>query len=177
MSHTVDRFSTLNLLKGGDRRALGGAEEALQLVLSTPALLDDLFAGMLSDDPLMRMRCADVAEKASRLQPQWLVPYKTLLLDILADQPQQEVRWHVAPMLARLPLSSAEQKRVLAILVGFLSDHSSIVKTMAMQAMADLAIGHEAWRPEVRSRIEALMDTGTPAMKARGRKLLRKLWA
>jgi hypothetical protein len=44
---------------------------------------------------------------------------------------------------------------------------------MAMQAMADLAASHPRLAPEVRQHLEELAAIGTPAMKARGRKLLR----
>jgi hypothetical protein len=46
---------------------------------------------------------------------------------------------------------------------------------MAMQALADIAVRSPRLIPEVRRHIEQLMATGTPAMKARGRKLMRNL--
>lgn len=64
---------------------------------------------MRLDDSLIRMRCADAAEKVTAIHPEYLIPYKKLLLETLSGIEQPEVRWHVAPMLARLPLSEAEQ--------------------------------------------------------------------
>ena len=134
-----------------------------------------LFSGLESNDPTLRMRCADAAEKATASHPELLVPYKTELLNRYSKIEQQEVRWHVAPMLARLPLSETEETAVLNVLLSYTNDRSSIVKTMAMQALADIAIHSPRLMPLVKQHIEELIVIGTPAMKARGRKLLVKL--
>lgn len=164
----------LNLLTGGDRRSIGRVDEAVACVLDEPPLLAVLLSGMAGGDPLLRMRCADAAEKVTARHPEWLAPHKPLLLDTLARVEQKEVRWHVAPMLARLPLAPAERKRVVDVLIGYLNDPSSIVKTQAMQALADLAQRDAALRPFVLEHLRELVVIGTPAMKARGRKLLAR---
>ena len=121
------------------------------------------------------MRSADAAEKVTAVHPQYLLSYKKLLLKPLANVEQAEVRWHVAPMLARLPLSKSEQAGVVDELTGYMNDRSSIVKTTAMQALYDLAKRYEAWRPVALLRINELVAIGTPAMKSRGKKILTKL--
>lgn len=121
------------------------------------------------------MRCADAVEKATADRPELLLPYKKKLLQKLSKVEQREVRWHIAPMLARLPLSRSEELAALNILLNYTNDHSSIVKTMAMQALADMAFRSHRLMPEVKQHIEELTAIGTPAMKARGRKLLAKL--
>lgn len=167
----------LKMLAGGDRRSIGRANEVAALVLERPDLIDILFSGMVSDDPLVRMRCADAAEKVTALHPEYLRPYKRSLIGTLSRTEQAEVRWHVAPMLARLPLSQDEQKGVVEILLAYLHDRSSIVKTAALQALADLARRSAALRPLVHQRIEELSVIGTPAVQARGKKLLAQFGA
>lgn len=95
----------LRMLKGGDRRSIGKSNEVVAMVLKEPELFDALFSGLLADDPVIRMRSADAAEKSTAVHPECLEPYKTTLLEVLAEVEQAEVCWHVAPMLARLPLS------------------------------------------------------------------------
>lgn len=165
----------LKMLEGGDRRSIGKSNKAAALVLEEPGRMDALFSGMASGDPLVRMRCADAAEKVTALHPEYLHPYKDVLLNTLSKTGQKEVRWHVAPMLARLPLTEAEQKNAVDILLAYLNDRSSIVKTFAMQALADLAARDGKLRPLVLRHIRELAVTGTPAMKARGKKLLARL--
>lgn len=145
------------------------------MVLKEPTLFDALFSGMFMDDPLIRMRSADAAEKVTAIHPEYLASYKKALLTSLAKVEQPEVRWHVAPMLARLPLSKSEQAAVIDALTGYLNDRSSIVKTFAMQALYDLAERYKALRPIALAHIQERVAIGTPAMKARGRKLLAKL--
>jgi hypothetical protein len=85
------------------------------------------------------------------------------------------MRWHVAQMLPRLRLTAAEKRQAVVILTEYLRDKSSIVRTFSMQALSDLAADDAVLRGEVRPLIERLTRTGTPAMRARGRKLLIKL--
>jgi hypothetical protein len=165
----------LSKLTGGDRRSIGRVDEVVNEVLAQPDLFGTLFNGMLADDPLVRMRAADAIEKVTARQPEWLVPYKSCLIRDVARIEQQEVRWHVAQLFSRLELTSAERREVLAILEDYLNDKSKIVKTFAMQAMADLAGQDPSLRPAIITRLETLTASGSPAMQSRGRKLLAQL--
>jgi hypothetical protein len=72
-------------------------------------------------------------------------------------------------------LTPGERRIVVGIPDSYLSDKSSIVKTFAMQALADLAMLDVELRQEVIEKIEALTANGTPAMRSRGKKLLKML--
>jgi hypothetical protein len=166
----------LQKLEGGDRRSVGRVDEVVAKVLADLALFPVLIDGMLDSNPLIRMRAADAATKVvekSGVQP--LQPYKTKLLNEIAPIPQQEVRWHVAQLISRLDLTPAETGQAVAILESYLNDKSKIVKTFAMQTLADLAEREAALRPRVLAQLEHLTATGSPAMQSRGRKLLARL--
>lgn len=165
----------LEKLKGGDLRSIGRANEVVADVLSDPNLFDTVFHGMLNDDPIVRMRSADAVEKITADRPEWLQPYKTVLIDRVAAIEQQEVRWHVAQMIARLDLNQEELARAIEILLSYIEEKSKIVRTFSMQALADLAEQHPDLRPQAVEVIEELTRTGSPAMKSRGRKLLERL--
>ncbi|MEB2362761.1 MAG: hypothetical protein HUU41_03175 [Bryobacteraceae bacterium] len=165
----------LKSLMGRDRRSIGESRRVASLVPEQPELIAVLVQGIESTHPVLRARAADAMEKVTAVRPELLVAYKKELLRRFSRVEQQEVRWHVAPMLARLPLSQAEETAVLNILLSYTDDRSSIVKTMAMQALADIALRSLRCLPEVQRHIEKLTATGTPAMKARGRKLLKQL--
>ncbi len=162
-------------LQGGDRRSIGRSDEVAAAVIADPALLDALFDCLLGEDAVVRMRAADALEKVSARYPQYLRPYKERLLQQVAPIPQQEVRWHVAQMLPRLELSDRERAAAVKWLLAYLEDDSRIVKTMTMQALADLAQTDAALRPQVRALLEKLVVYGSPAMRSRGRKLLKQL--
>lgn len=165
----------LQSLSGGDRRSVGESNRAVLAVLECPELIGVLFQGLETADPALRMRCADAIEKVTANSPELLLPFKEAILNRLSKLEQQEVRWHVAPMLARLPLTETEEVTVVNLLLGYTNDRSSIVKTMSMQALADIALRSHRLLPEIKQHIEELSIIGTPAMKARSKKLLKSL--
>jgi len=162
-------------LRGGDRRSIGRSGEIVNSVSKDPALFADLFAGLLDSDPVVNMRAADAVEKVTREHPEWLQPWKRPLLEVVSTLRGKELRWHVAQLLPRLRLTSAEKETAVNILIGYLKDTSSIVRTFSMQALVDLAAQDEQLLEKVTPLIERLTRTGTPAMKSRGRKLLKQL--
>jgi HEAT repeat protein len=87
----------------------------------------------------------------------------------------KEVRWHLAQIAARLPLNAREHVIAVAALKDYLEDRSSIVRTFALQALADLAHEDAALRSEVIQMLQQAVRNGTAAMKARSRKLLLRL--
>jgi len=161
-----------NLLAGGDRRSNRQSNEVLGLVLSDSRKLPALMDCLWDDDACVRMRAADALEKFSRDQARLLQPFKKVLLELAAESMQREVRWHLAALIPRLQLTKSECERAAEVLKGYLSDRSSIVKTFAMQGLADLAVQQPETQPGVTEFIQRLTKTGTPAMRARGRKLL-----
>lgn len=165
----------LGKLKGGDRRSIGKSGEAVKDISKTPALFADLFAGLFDADPVVRMRAADAVEKITRQRPELLRPWKRPLLEQISALDEKEVRWHVAQMIPRLNLTFSEKEAAVQILMGYLADKSSIVKTFSMQALSDLAERDERLRAQLMPLIEQLTHTGTPAMRSRGRKLLKRL--
>jgi len=164
-----------NKLRGGDRRSIGRSNEVAQEITDNPKLFSHVFAELLHTDPIIRMRAADAIEKASATHPRLLQPHKREILQKIAAIPQQEVRWHVAQMLPRLRLTPNERDHAVSILFDYLEVKSSIVKTFAMQALADFALHDPRLRKRVVPLLEFLTSNGTAAMRARGRKLLATL--
>lgn len=167
--------AVLQKLTGGDRRSIGRSDEVVAEVLAEPSLFGPLFEGLLQPDPRIRMRSADAIEKITRQHPAYLQPYKTQLIQQVAQINQQEVCWHVAQFFSRLELTPDERLAVLQILSTYLTHPSKIVKTFAMQALADLAAQDDTLRSGVINQLERLTTTGSPAMQSRGRKLLARL--
>ena len=165
----------LHKLEGGDLRSIGRADEVVAEVLEDLELFGAVYGGLSSEDPIVRMRAADVVEKVSAVHPGCLQPYKEDLLQRVATIQQQEVRWHVAQMLPRLDLDTGERDLVVDILLGYLEERSKIVKTFAMQALAECALTDERLRPRIVPVLRELTATGSPAMVNRGRKLLEQL--
>jgi hypothetical protein len=171
----MPRNNILRLLEAGDRRTIGCSDQVAAIVLEDSALFSQLIAGLWSDNPLVRMRAADAAEKVTRTHPGLLRPHKKELLGLMVEANQQELRWHVAAMVPRLPLTTEELHLAAATLNRYLEDRSSIVKTFALQGLADLAQEDPELMPRIIEILQESTRTGTPAMKARARKLLSRM--
>jgi hypothetical protein len=169
------RESILPLLRGGDRRSIGRADEVAAMVADDLKLFPNLIAGLWSEDPVVRMRAADAAEKVTRERREILQPYKKELLGLMAEARDKEMRWHLAVMVPRLRLSAKERNVAFDALYAYLADPSSIVKTFALQGMADLAREDAATRETIVEILREAERRGTAAMKARSRKLLAEL--
>ena len=81
----MPRKNILALLTGGDRRSIGRSDQVAAMVSKDPKLFPNLIAGLWSEDPLVRMRAADVTEKVTREHPEWLQPHKNELLGLMAE--------------------------------------------------------------------------------------------
>src|SRR6516225_10898002 len=166
----------LELLKGGDRRSIGRSDQvATKVSNNLQQLFPRLIVGLWSKDPLVRMRAADAAEKVTRRNPELLTPYRKELLGLLTETIEQELRWHLAVMVPRLTLNSKERKRAISSLNSYMQDKSSIVKACALQGLADLARDDRRITSTVIAILREATRSGTPAMKARSRKLLHGL--
>ncbi len=165
----------LKKLAGADRRSIGKSNEVIAEVLANPQLFGIVFEGMLADDPVLRMRCADAIEKITVAHPEYLQPYKRKLIQQVAKIEQQEVRWHAAQLFSRLKVTPKERRDVVEILRNYLNDKSRIVKTFSMQALANIAEQDAELRAPIIEQLQELTRTGSPAMQARGKKLLAKL--
>jgi hypothetical protein len=165
----------LKKLSGGGRRSIGRSNEGVARVLAHPANFRHLIKGLAAIDPVLRMRAADAIEKITTRRPDLLRPHKRTLLAIAASTNQQEIRWHAALIIPRLQLTPKERAVALDVLFDYLRDKSSIVKTFAMQAIWDLAATDAKLKSKITPLIEELTQVGTPAMRARGRKILQQL--
>jgi hypothetical protein len=165
----------LRKLEGADLRSIGRSNEVVAEVIANPALFKIVFDGLQSENPVLRARVADAIEKITIQHPEYLRPYKTQLIGRVARLVQKEVRWHLAQLLPRIKWNENQRQRVIAILMRYLNDESSIVKTFAMQALADFAQTNPELIPQILPKLRGMTAIGTPAMKARGRKLLARL--
>ena len=121
------------------------------------------------------MRAADAAEKVTRKNPELLAPYRKELLGLLGETMEQELGWHLAVMVPRLRLNANQRQSAMSLLNGYMQDRSSIVKTYALRGLADIAQDDADIRSTVIEILREARRNGTPAMKARSRRLLHDL--
>jgi hypothetical protein len=165
------------LAAGRNRLNIGRADEVAAMVSAQPKKASRLIECLWDEDPGVVNRAADAIEKLSRSLPAVLESWKSPLLGLLAEATENKLRWSLAVIVPRLRLTIPECRRVAATLQSYLEDESSIVKTCAMQGLAELTSQDPSLLEEVLDLLRILSRSGTPAMRARGRILLRKLEA
>ncbi len=122
---------------------LGRACEVAALLLRDPGKTEQVVECLWDEDAGVANRAADALERASGRRPEILARWKDALLDRMLDAAENKLRWNLALMISRTPLTEAESARAAAILRSWLDDKSSIVKTSAMHGLAGLT----RWEP------------------------------
>jgi hypothetical protein len=162
-------------LSGGSRRSLGAVEDVISLVLRDTTKFTELFDAMLDEDEIVRMRASDAVEKLSRNRPDLLAPCRKRLIDEVGEIDQPEVRWHVAQMLSRVKLDPKERARAVALLQRYLQAKNVFLVLAAIETLVDFSRDDRHLRKRVTPIVERMAAKGTPAMKARAKKLLTRL--
>ena len=173
MRHTgTDMEPFSSLLKGGDRRSIGRADEAVDSVRHAPERFDELWACLAHEDPVVRMRAADAVEKITRFDATVLASRKQALLANTFDDGTPEVRWHLIAMLRRLPLDADEAANIVKRLDRLLrEDESRIVKTAALQTAFELRRQSPGTEKAFAAMLAFALWSPWPSVRARARKL------
>jgi hypothetical protein len=164
-----------SMLTQGNRLTAGRAGEVARLLIKQPRNAAKVIECLWDDDAGVANRAADALQRASIRDPEILRPWKNALLGRMTDATESKLRWNLALMIPRVELSLMETERAAVALRSWLGDRGSIVKTCAMHGLAGLTRWNPALLPEVLDMLRVLSRSGTPAMRARGRILLRKL--
>ncbi len=163
------------MLSAGRRLEVGRAAEVAASLLKNPRNTRQVVECLWDEDCGVANRAADALERASSRRPGILASWKEALLDRMLDAAENKLRWNLALTIFRTPLSKSETERAVAILRMWLDDKSSIVKTCAMHGLAGLTRWEPSLLPEVMDMLRVLSRSGTPAMRARGRILLKRM--
>lgn len=154
----------------------GDAEAVVVEVLRKPALLEEILACLLDEDRTVSGRAAYVIMRMAEERSELLWPYKNLLLGEIATIPLWTLRYQLCKVIPKLNLTPAEIAQAFDLYQSFLADKSGAVRSFSLSGLAELASLDPRLRPEAIEIIEDRMRTGTPAMRARGRKMLAKLY-
>ena len=181
------------LAQGRYALSAGRVKEAAVLVKAHPQLAAHLVNLLFDEDAGVSQRAADVLERVTaRVKAKAAVEgagaasiervlarekdaILVLLMEARPETHPKKLRWNLALMLGRLPLTVADCRRVTPALYSWLNDTSSIVKTAALQCLADMTRFDPASVPAVTDLLRIHSRSGTAAMRARCRILLKEL--
>jgi hypothetical protein len=167
------------LAEGRYALSAGRVKEVVPLIQAKPPLAAYLVELLFEQDLGISQRAADVLERVSHKPSpalyRVLVRSKEALVGLLPDAQPKKLRWNLALTLGRLPLSGPECRRSAQVLSTWLDDPSSIVKTAALQCLADLTRRDHSLLSTVLDLLRIHSRSGTPGMRARCRILQKKL--
>lgn len=173
--------SITELLAEGVWYAEGHTHAVAEAVLGDQELFDELVECLLSPDNGTCKRAAMALELVSERQPEWLTPYKEILLDELDQQLRWYVLYRLCTIVPRLRLNAAERERARTRLRELEESPRNVLSLNALTGLVRLALPPHNPDPELREEmawlVEHRMRTGSKAMQARGRHLLPLLHA
>jgi hypothetical protein len=158
---------------------VGRVPEISEWICDQPRRIPRLIELLWDDDPGVASRAADVLERImrqpSRALRRAVAGQKGALIGLLSEAQPPKVRWNLALTIPRIELSVPQCRRVVSVLQTWFDDRSSIVKTAALHGLAELTRQDPASLPAVLDLLRSAGRSGTPAMRARSRILLKKL--
>ena len=163
------------LARGRHKLDVGRTKEVAALILAKPRKVGQLIECLWDEDAGVANRAADALERATYHRPALAAAWTESLIGLMAEAEQNKLRWNLALLVPRLDLSVEEARRVATALRTYLDDRGSIVKTAAMHGLAVLTRHDPMLLAEVLDMLRILSRSGTPAMRARGRILLKQL--
>ena len=163
------------ILTPGARLDPGRVWEVVELVESRSGKLAQLIDCLFDEDSAIASRAADALERITRERPRQAQRWKDVLIGIAAETTEKKVRWNLALTIPRLKLTIPECRRIAEVLKTWLDDPSSIVKTCALHGLADLTRQNPDSLSDVLDLLRIAGRSGTPAMRARSRILLKAI--
>ena len=160
------------LLLGKDLRSIARVNALVKEVRDQEAF-DDLFKLLLHHERLLVMRAADAVEKVTVRRPEFLLPHKHQLFALLKGAIHKELKWHLALIITRVPLSPEELEDVWTDLNYWLqnANESKIVRVNALQGLFDLSRRYPGMGRRFKEALSQVHHERIPSIQARVRKL------
>jgi hypothetical protein len=136
------------------------------------AVCSDLVQHLRSKDRAVVERAARTLKKISEADAAALYAWRKALLAEAFRAVDVRVQWNLSIVLGRLPLKGADKALAVELMFERLRHKSGLNRTFAMQALMDLSANDTNLRARVVPTVTESLEHGTPAMRARARKLL-----
>jgi len=123
-------------------------------------------------DKVVVERAARTLKKIAERDGEALFAWRKKLLEEAFRAVDVRVQWNLTVAIGKLPLKGADKAVAVDLMFERLLDRSGLNRTMAMQALMDLSVADKALRARVMPVVLEFVEEGTPAMRARARRLL-----
>ena len=162
-------------LASEDRVTTAGAEESTRFLLDNPEAFPMLIDLLDSGPPSQQAKAARVLEMVTKKEPAFIQGRFNWLHSKLRNSPTWEVRHQACRVITRIDDLDSQIPGLSDTLFYLQDDVSKIVRTSAMQALADLSLRYEELMDRVYPLVLKQTEQGSAAQRARGRKLLKSM--
>lgn len=159
---------------------VGEVDKLVSDILSTEAKgeLETIVPLITYSDSYVAFRTLQLLDKVSQRYPEWLTPYADYIWNYVEQGTYPDkAMWYLCQLVGRIPHSEGRVSLVIEWLHKILSTFpNKFIQVYAMQALVDIALaGHIWYIVEVKELLRTQMDTGTASMRARCRKLMKRV--
>lgn len=166
------------MLTGGHPNSLGRTVEVVDLVLSNPAKLADLYNCYFSQDEVVRLRTSNAIKRISREKPEWLVPYIDKLIAEISMLDQASAQWTLADLFQTLSsfmseLQKGEAQKILKHNLEASTDW--IVLNNTMETLSEWSMTDATLKQWLLPHLERLSTDSRKSVAGRAKKLRTKL--
>jgi len=159
-------------LSGGDLRSIAQANKVVASVNSQEEF-DELFSEIQNPDRKVVMRAADVIEKISINNPEFLQKHTTDILALCQKATDKELKWHLALLVSRINLNNTAFEKTWATLANWATNQheSKIVRVNSIQGLYELLMQKPELQHNFDSILTELEKENIASIKARIKKL------
>ena len=158
-------------------RSSGMSEDFAHRLMQNPSSIASMIDQIENTNPVVAWRAAWIIDKLSDQYPHLLRPHHPKLLTILKKTTSNGVRRHLTRILSGNFSEVCEDGELVDLCLEwiFLPKIPVAVKANAMTLMLELTKIYPDLIPELKTAIEAGLETASPGYKSRARKVLKKL--
>jgi hypothetical protein len=136
------------------------------------AVRGDLVRLLLDKDKAVVERAARTLKKIAERDGAVLFAWRKELLQQALSAGDVRVQWNLTIVLGKLPLKGRDRALAIDLMFERLRDESGLNRTFALQALMDLSEEDAGLRSRLTPIVREFLEHGTPAMKARARRLM-----
>jgi len=164
------------LLSGGDLHSIGNCNSVI-LKIKNQNDFDRLFKFLFHKDRVVVMRTADVIEKITINNPQYLMKHKRKILELFYAAKNKELKWHLALLVPRLHIDSIESGKVWETLTKWAKDKtdSRLVRVGSIQGLFEMMKQKNNSIKDFSLTILELEKENIPSINARIRNIRKKI--
>ena len=164
------------LLAGGNLRSLGKSKAVISGIRKQNDF-DLLFEHIFHKDRIVVMRAADIIEKVTINNPQFLSKHKLAIIALSETDMNKELKWHLAQLIPRLALDKTELGKVWSILTKWVKDKSDsrIVRVNAIQGLFELSKKEDELIKDLKLTMLEVEAENIPSINARTRIIRKQL--